>query len=162
MILIGGTLLLAATSLFGPVQQAPAAQDEAPVVRRLAATAQLAAQEYRIGVAHGRVVAPAEVAEARLFLQESRRSAALLPHESSPATLKEIDNLLHMLDRVAAPDSIDATVRQLTGSLARRYGVTLDEMPTRTPSLAHGALVYRSNCASCHGNLGRGDGPMAA
>jgi high-affinity iron transporter len=161
MILIGGTILLAAT-LLGPVQQAPAAQDEAPVVRRLAATAQLAAQEYRIGVAHGRVVAPAEVAEARLFLQESRRSAALLPHESSPATLKEIDNLLHMVDRVAAPDSIDARVRLLTGSLARRYGVTLDEMPTRTPSLAHGAAVYRSNCAGCHGDLGRGDGPLAA
>jgi high-affinity iron transporter len=162
MILIGGTLLLAATSLFGSVQQAPAAQDKTPVIRRLAATAQLAAQEYRIGVANGRVVAPAEVAEARLFLQESRRSAALLPHESSPATLKEIDNLLRMVDRVEAPDSIDARVGELTGSLAKRFSVTLDDMPARTPSLAHGATVYRSNCAGCHGDLGRGDGPLAA
>jgi high-affinity iron transporter len=34
-------------------------------------------------------------------------------------------------------------------------------MPARTPSLAHGAAVYRSNCAGCHGDLGRGDGPLA-
>jgi high-affinity iron transporter len=162
MILIGGTLLLAAASFLGPVQQPPAAQDQTPVIRRLAATAQLAAQEYRIGVVNGRVVSPAEVAEARLFLQESRRSAALLPAESSPATLKEIDDLLDMVDRVVAPDSIDARVRQLASSLAKRFGVSLDDLPARTPSIAHGAVVYRTNCAGCHGDLGRGDGPLAA
>src|SRR5438105_3569907 len=116
MILIRGFLLLAATAFINPVQQRLAAQDPTPVVRRLAATAQLAAQEYRNGVANGRVVAPAELAEARLFLQESRRSAVLLPAGSSSNALRDVNNLLRMVDRVAAPDSIDSRVRQLAGS----------------------------------------------
>ena len=69
MILIGGLLpiLLAASPL--QAQQPVVSQDRAPVARRIAATAQLAAQEYRVGVIDGRVVAKAEVEEAQLFLE---------------------------------------------------------------------------------------------
>jgi high-affinity iron transporter len=160
MILIGCAALLAATSLGYPVQQR-AAQDQAPVVRRLAATAQLAAQEYRMGIAQGRVVSQAEVDEARLFLRESRRSAALLPLEFRPQTLQEIDSLIYMVERLAAPDSLDARVRKLADSLSARFGIALDEIPSEAPSLARGSEVYRTNCAACHGSLGRGDGPLA-
>jgi high-affinity iron transporter len=161
MILNGGPLVLAAMAFVSPFQRL-AAQDPTPAIRRLAATAQLAAQEYRNGISNGRVIAPPEVAEARLFLQESRRSALLLPPGSSTTTIKEIDSLLHMVDRVAPPDSVDVRVRQLAASLVKRYGITLDDVPARPPSLAQGAVVYRSNCAGCHGDLGRGDGPLAA
>ena len=40
-----------------------------------------------------------------------------------------------------------------------RLGISLVEFPKRTPSLARGAELYRRECASCHGELGRGDGP---
>jgi high-affinity iron transporter len=160
MVLIGGAALLLATTLLGQPQQQGAAQGQAPSVRRVAATAQLAAQEYRLGIAHGRVVAPAEVDEARLFLGESRRSAALLPSEDRSATLSQIDSLVRMVDRVASPDSVDARVRGLASSLSARFGIVLDEIPVQTPSLARGAAVYQSNCANCHGDLGRGDGRM--
>jgi high-affinity iron transporter len=153
-------LLLAGTAL-GPPQQA-ALQDRAPVARRVAATSQLAAQEYRAGVVDGRVVAKAEVEEARLFLQEARRSAALLPAEAGKAATADIDALLRLVGSTAPPDSLDAHVRSLTDGLARRLGVTLDELPAQTPSLARGAEVYQANCAGCHGVVGRGDGPMAA
>ena len=97
MILIGGAaLLLGASLLSSQPQQASQSQDQAPVVRRLAATAQLAAQEYRIGVENGRIIAPAEVDEARLFLQESRRSAALLSRDVGPARWPQIDSLLQL------------------------------------------------------------------
>src|SRR5688572_24293809 len=111
MVLIGGALLLATATLLSQPQQSDARQDQAPVVRRLAATAQLAAQEYRLGIADGRVISPAEVDEAKLFLRESRRSAALLPQETRSGTLGQIDSLLQMVDRVAPPDSVDARVR---------------------------------------------------
>jgi high-affinity iron transporter len=161
MILIGGAVLLLGASLLSPPQQASQSQDPAPVVRRLAATAQLAAQEYRIGVENGRIIAPAEVDEAQLFLQESRRSAALLPRDISPIALAQIDSLIHSVDRVAPADSIDERVRRLTGSLSRRLNVVLDEIPNQEPSLARGAVVYQQNCASCHGTMGTGDGPLA-
>jgi high-affinity iron transporter len=161
MVLIGaGARILATAALL--VQQPQAAADQVPVVRRIAATAQLAAQEYRAGVQGGRVVATAEVAEARLFLAESRRSAGLLPTDVGAQTIAWIDSLAAMVNATAAPDLLDARVRAFTSALSTRLGVSLDELPAEAPSLARGGRIYRESCASCHGDLGRGDGPMAA
>ena len=135
--------------------------DIAPAVRRVAATAQLASQEYRVGIVNGRVVSQAEVDEARLFLQESRRSAALLPAKFRLSTISSIDSLLALVSAAGSPDSVDARVKRLTTSLSTALGVPLDQVPPEAPSLARGAQVFRTNCASCHGELGRGDGPMA-
>jgi high-affinity iron transporter len=171
MILNGGLLpILFAAATFGAAaaQQpgaaatAGASQDRAPVARRVAATAQLAAQEYRIGVVDGRVVARAEVEEAALFLQEARRSAALLPAAAGSAATAGIDTLIRLVAATAPADSLDAHVRLLNDGLTRRLGITLDELPAQTPSLARGAEVYQANCASCHGAVGRGDGAQAA
>ncbi len=159
MILIGGALLVA--TLLRPSQQQNTFQDPAPSVRRVAATAQLAAQEYRLGVVNGRVVAPAEVAEARLFLGESRRSAKLLPERSRQETLRRVDSLVGLVDRRAEPATIDAEVQELVTTLSKRYGVALDELPSSAPALARGASVYRNNCSGCHGERGLGNGPMA-
>jgi high-affinity iron transporter len=161
MILIGGAVLLFGATLLNQTQQTVPPEDPVPVVRRLAATAQLAAQEYRAGVSGDRVVARAEVDEARLFLQESRRSAARLPQEVRSSALKAIDSLVGLMSRTASPDSIDVQVRRLTTSLSIKLNVVLDEIPTHTPLAARGAMVYQANCAGCHGSLGRGDGPLA-
>ena len=161
MVLIGaGARLLLTVAL--TAQQPQADGDQAPVVRRVAATAQLAAQEYRNGVQGGRVVAQAEVGEARLFLVEARQSAALLPADTGTQTIREIDGLIKLVDATAAPDTLDARVRGFTSALSARLGVVLDEIPAQVPSLARGAEIYRGSCSSCHGNLGRGDGPAGA
>jgi high-affinity iron transporter len=160
MILIGGALLVA--SLAGHTPQQDSLQDPAPAIRRLAATSQLAAQEYRLGVAGGKVVAPEEVAEARLFLGETRRSAELLPNPVRRETLRQVSALQELLDHTAPADTVDARVRQMVRALSGRYGVAVDDVPSQAPSLARGATVYRTNCAGCHGQSGRGDGPMAA
>jgi high-affinity iron transporter len=159
MILIGGAFL-AATLLGSPPHQ-DTLPDPAPAVRRLAATSQLAAQEYRLGVVNGRVIAPAEVAEARLFLDESRRSAELLPLRSRHDALTRIDSLVALVDRRGSPSILDSRVAQLVSALSSRYGVAVDELPSQPPSLASGAAVYRENCSGCHGDRGRGDGPLA-
>jgi high-affinity iron transporter len=151
MILIGALLTLAATAV-----------DSTPLVRRVAATAQLAAQEYRIGVVNGRVVAQAEVDEARLFLEAARRTAGELPADGGRPAIASIDSVLQLVARLAPPDTVAARVRALSAGLAERFHVTLDEIPTRPPDLARGAAVYQSSCASCHGVAGAGDGPMAA
>ncbi|HET6779353.1 MAG TPA: FTR1 family protein [Gemmatimonadales bacterium] len=161
MLLIGGALLVGATLLAVPQQTTPPA-DPAPLARRLAATAQLAAQEYRLGVVDGRIVLQPEVDEARLFLQESRRSAAALPAEVAVAATAKLDSIIALVERTGSPDSVDLHVGELTRSIAARLGVELDELPRDTPSLARGAEVYSTNCSSCHGALGKGDGPAAA
>jgi len=162
MVLNGGAALFFGATLLSAPQQSTAPTDLAPAVRRLAATAQLAAQEYRVGIVDGRVVSPAEVTEARLFLQESRRSAEALPARQSRTAVARIDSLIALVDRTGPPDSVDARVQRLTSSIATELGITLDEVPGHAPSLSRGAEVYQANCASCHGALGRGDGPAAA
>jgi high-affinity iron transporter len=162
MNLIGAALPILASTLAFALPSQAAAQDPAAVVRRVAATATLAAQEYRIGVVDGRVVAAAEVDEARLFLEEARRSAGDLPVEPGSAPVATLDTLLALVKRLAPPDTLDAGVRALATGLAERYGVVLDQLPARSPDLARGAEVYRTTCAGCHGDLGRGDGAMAA
>ena len=160
MVLIGGALLVGATLLAVP-QQTAAPTDPAPLVRRVAATAQLAAQEYRLGVAGGRVVLQPEVDEAALFLQESRRSAAALPNRVATDAIAKLDSIIALVKRTGSPDSVDVHVSQLTTALASRLGVALDDLPADTPSLARGAEVYAANCSSCHGAQGKGDGPAA-
>jgi high-affinity iron transporter len=160
MVLIGGALLVGATLLAVP-QQTSAPTDPAPLVRRLAATAQLAAQEYRLGVVGGRVVLQPEVDEAGLFLQEARRSATALPESVARGAVTKLDSIIALVKRTGSPDSVDLHVGQLTTTVAAKLGVAVDDLPASAPSLARGAEVYAANCSSCHGALGKGDGPSA-
>ncbi|MGH7657581.1 MAG: c-type cytochrome, partial [Gemmatimonadales bacterium] len=145
-----------AALLTAPSQQDPV---NAPIVRRLAAMTRLAAQEYDLGIEDGRVVLAAEVEEAALFLSEAQRTAALLPRELSILTVARLDTLRSMVARSAPPDSVSARVAVLSRTLSEELGIPLEQIPSRTPKLARGGEVYQANCASCHGTLGRGDGP---
>jgi high-affinity iron transporter len=144
---------------------APAATPEpqqGTTIRRIATSASLAAEEYAAGIAGGKVVAPAEVAEAQLFLQEARRSAGLLPPDAGRSVMNELDTLIAMVSRTAPPDSVAARARAFSAALAAKFGVALEEIPATAPQLGAGARVYQAQCAACHGPAGRGDGPAAA
>lgn len=140
--------------------QAPASDSATTAqARRIAASAQLAAQEYRIGVIDGRVVLAAEVEEARLFLGEAKRAALSLPSSISAATVAELDRALGFVAATGLPDSVDAAVSRLSVRLRDGLDIVLVEIPSRTPSLARGLAVYQRECASCHGAAGAGNGP---
>ncbi|HEU5218691.1 MAG TPA: FTR1 family protein [Gemmatimonadales bacterium] len=138
-----------------------AAQDPTSAARRVAATAQLAAEEYRLGVSGGRVVAPEEIGEARLFLSEARRNLAWLPAPSLATVSAALDTLDQMVARSADPDSVSVRVTAMLEAMGRELKIVFDEVPAEAPSLDRGREVYRSTCSVCHGNAGRGDGPQA-
>ncbi|MGH7559753.1 MAG: FTR1 family protein [Gemmatimonadales bacterium] len=135
------------------------AQDVAATARRVAATAQLAAQEYALGVREGRVVAAPEVEESRLFLEEARRVAARLPASAAGRTSAALDSIVTLVERIADPAVVSRSVSGMLERLSTDLGITLDEIPADAPSLARGRQVYQASCASCHGTAGRGDGP---
>ncbi len=110
----------------------------------------------------GKVIAAEEVSEAQLFLQEAKKSAAQLPPEWSGAAVREIDAVLLLVSHHAPADEIASRVRRLTTTLSTALGVSLDDIPAAPPSLARGAEIFHSQCAQCHGSLGRGDGQAAA
>ncbi len=155
MILIGALVFI--TSLSAPT--ATSGADSVAAARRVAASAQLAAQEYRVGVVGNRVVMPAEVEEAELFLREAVRTARTLPVSVSASAVAGLERALSAVRRTAHPDSVDLYVRDVTGELASVLRITLVDIPVTTPSLTRGAEVYNRECAACHGSRGRGDGP---
>ena len=158
-------LLGRAVVLSGPLLVAPAAahgQDSLAVARRVFATAQLAAEEYRVGVVGGRIVAAAEVDEARLFITEADRTSGELPATARTAAAGPLSRMAAVVQQTGAPDSLDAAVRALGLALAEHVGGPLEPVPAWAAPVARGKELYARTCAGCHGDAGRGDGPAAA
>ena len=111
--------------------QVSAPQDDpAAALRRLAATATLAAQEYRIGVRDGKVVAQAEVDEAVLFLQEAVLAADGLPVSERERARGGLDSALVLVRSLEDPEVVSAHVLRLTTSLSETMGrVEREEQP---------------------------------
>src|SRR4029453_6693263 len=103
MILIGGIARTLLTLALWALPGQQPASDQAPALRRLAATAALGVQEYRAGVQNGRVIAKPEIEEARLFFAEARRSAGLLSPEGSSSTVRALDEIAVLVDGTASP-----------------------------------------------------------
>jgi high-affinity iron transporter len=145
-----------------PLALAPMQPEAQQAARRIAATVQLAAQEYALAWERGVLAKPSEAGEARLFISEARRAALALPPAIAPHVLTELTAIAALLDRSGPADSVAARASQLTSGLAARFGASLEERPAREPSLGAGERVYAARCAQCHGSAGRGDGPAAA
>lgn len=50
----------------------------------------------------------------------------------------------------------------MMGAVPAPYTQYTNPLPATSANLVQGAAVYAANCAACHGDRGRGDGPAAA
>lgn len=139
------------------------ASDSLAVARRIVAATSLAAKEYATGVAArgGKVTAPEEVEEAKLFLDQARLDAPALPVAVRMLADAELGALRAMVERTASPDSVAQRAGVLIARIAAAAGGVLDPFPARPPPLTRGAVVYQEQCTQCHGAAGRGDGPKS-
>ncbi len=144
------------------VPRASAVQADAPeAARRIVATLQLAAQEYRLAWVGGALAKPEEAREAALFIEEAARTARGLPAPLARDVGARVADLARLLAASAPAESLAAGASDVERRLTVSLGVSLDERPSREPSLANGQLLYTSTCTRCHGGAGRGDGPVA-
>lgn len=130
--------------------------------RRISATVQLAAQEYRLAFSGSQLVNLAEWEEARLFVSGALTAAAQLPEPVARDAAARLDLAARLIEGRASPDSVAALAAALERMLATAFGVAMDDRASRAPSLRAGERIYAANCASCHGLRGRGDGPAAS
>ena len=140
-------MLILSACLAAPL--AGQAVDSLAAARRVVAAAALAAKEYSPGL-------PQEVEEARLFIEQARFDVPSLPRAVRPGADSGLSHLASLIDRLAPVDS----VVRAADALIQRIG-TEEPLPSRPPSLERGTAVYREQCAACHGESGRGDGPKA-
>jgi high-affinity iron transporter len=139
--------------------------DSIAVARRVAAAAALAVKEYALGVppAGGVVTDSKEVKEARLFIDQARAALPGIPAVARSHSDSALQAMRTLFDRAAAPTEIAPVAQALARRLAQDLGADIEPAAPQGDgsAVARGATVYRTACASCHGESGRGDGPAA-
>jgi high-affinity iron transporter len=131
----------------------------------VSAAAALAVKEYARGVppAGGAVTDSEEVKEARLFIDQARAALPGLPAVARSHSDSALQVMRTLFDRTAAPAEIAPVAQSLGRRLAQDLGSEIEPVAPQGDgsALARGAAVFRTACASCHGESGRGDGPAA-
>src|SRR5579862_193686 len=133
------------------------AQD--PTVQRIAGMVFIAVGEYANGFdSRGRLTTPTEYKEAVDFLAEARVAAIRLPSQRQPA-MALLDSIISAADKKRPPSELAALEKQFRLAIGSDALVAAPSAPLNPDS---GRQVFIANCASCHGPLGKGDGPLAA
>ena len=111
---------------------------------------------------HDRQVVNAdEYREQQEFATNAGALLKQLPPVSSSASLAdEADRLAALITAKADGAAVSSLAARLRDDVIVAYQLVV--APKRAPDLAHGAQLFGSQCAACHGADGRGDGPAAA
>lgn len=137
---------------------APAAADDE--ARRLVALLDYLGSDYKNAVQGGKVASEEEFQEMQEF---ARRSLELLTQlkkteQGDKAGIEsDLKTLAHQVQRKADAKTVAASAQSIKNKLISAYGIV--PHPRRLPALADGKGLYRENCAQCHGEAGKGDGP---
>ena len=145
-------LLFAAATAF--------ADDEA---RRLVALLDYLGSDYKNAVQDGKIVNRSEFAEMQEF---SKRTLELLKQlqETDKADKAGVEptikSLATQIENKADPKAVAELANGAKQKLIATYNIV--PHPKQLPSLASGKTIYSENCAQCHGETGKGDGPSRA
>ena len=126
-------------------------------MRRVANIVSVAVEEYARGVdANGKLISQIEYQEATDFLADARAQAARLPSGRAVAALAILDSIIKAVAEKRAPVEVKAIEQRFAAALGSEAAL---ELPTKITDLVEGKALYDQSCASCHGPLGKGDGP---
>jgi high-affinity iron transporter len=143
----GGLFSLAAMPL--QAQEGPA--------KRLSSIVGVAVEEYGKAIdGNGRLISDIEYEEAVSFLKDAKEVAARLSGARAAAVQSILDSLTIAVVGKRPPQELAALHERFSAALGTEGAL---DLPTKVINLAEGKRIYDQSCASCHGALGRGDGP---
>ncbi|MCC7546609.1 MAG: FTR1 family protein [Burkholderiales bacterium] len=117
--------------------------------------------EYPEFVRDGQVLDQEEYAEQVEFSSRVRDLVGAMPAGARHTDLvNQAEELVGLIADKAQAQHVVALARKLQAGLVTEYQIVV--APRRAPDPAEGAQLYASNCGSCHGAQGRGNGPAAA
>jgi len=126
-------------------------------VRRIWQILDYLAVDYGGAVKDGAVISESEFAEMREFAKTSQSKLATLePQPERDALVAEAGALSAAIEGKKSPEVVSALAKSLANHLLAAYPVPTS--PMRPPKVAAAAAIYQSQCASCHGATGNGDG----
>jgi high-affinity iron transporter len=137
------------------------AADEA---KRLVALVDYIGGDYRNAVEGGKIVNQLEYDEMLEFSTRSLEIFKQLQASEGGRDAAGIEKELHVLALHIKQKSGDRVVPELAQQIKDRLITTykIITYPKALPDLEAAKVIYVQNCAQCHGETGRGDGPGAA
>ena len=138
----------------------PAAmQSQENSAKRLSSIVGVAVEEYRKAVdVRGNLLSEDEYTETSSFLVDARGVAQRLKGYNAGATQAVLDTLIAAVKAKRPPRDVQLIAARFKGALGVAGALDLPSAPLDT---ARGHGLFTSICASCHGDLGRGDGAAA-
>ena len=154
------TRLSRAAALFALVVAPIRAWAQELPVQRVANIVSVAVEEYAKGIdAQGRLISVDEYQETMGFLSDARIAAARLPSDRAAPATAMLDSLIAAVASKKPPAVLAELARRFSAMLGSEAALAL---PTKPLDVAKGGQLFQTNCASCHGPRGLGDGPAAA
>lgn len=119
------------------------------------------AKDYGGAVQRGKVVSESEYAEQKEFSEIVLKSAQTINAFSGDPTFNdEIKSLNQKIEQKADGNEVSTLARKLQAQAIKLAGIEV--APVDWPKLSEGKVLFKQNCASCHGEVGKGDGPAGA
>lgn len=127
--------------------------------KRLASVVAVAVEEYAKGVdSRGALISQDEYTETTGFLDDARQIAQRLEGPYAAGARATLDTLIDAAKQKRPPAALQAIHSRFVEALGTAGAMELPSAPLDT---AAGHQLFTSNCASCHGAAGLGDGPAA-
>ncbi|HMA50923.1 MAG TPA: cytochrome c, partial [Magnetospirillaceae bacterium] len=109
---------------------------------------------------NGQVKSDSEFAEMNEFGENvQHRLEALGDNPAKAGLIEQGEGLKKAIAAKSKPAIIADLAHKLAGDLLAAYPTPT--APSTLPDLAHGAQLFKENCAACHGETGHSDGPAA-
>ena len=117
--------------------------------------------DYPPTIVNGEIVNEIEYTEMQEFSGELRNLIMAMPDHADKNTLvDEAERIRSGIENRIIGTEITILTQQLKTDLIATYKISVG--PKKTPDLTDVQALYESECSSCHGVLGYGDGPLAS
>jgi high-affinity iron transporter len=116
------------------------------------------AKDYGGAVQNGKVVSNSEYAEQKEFAGIVQKSAqSIEAFKKDQAFETGINELVAKIEAKGNADEVSKSARSLQAQAIKLAGIEV--APVDWPKLSEGKILFQKNCAACHGETGKGDGP---